>query len=150
MDGVVVLEPGGELPEDRDGVRTGVHPDVVALDGFDEGLADAVALGTADRREAGSEVRRRWPNMLVILTSGYSQVLANGDARGFELLHNYCTSPIRLRAWHVYCGQAVKGSELEERTALPDAADPEKSCQDERRAVTPSSTWKISVKYCCC
>ena len=58
MDGVVVLEPGGDLLQDRDGVWPGVHTGVVALEGFDEGLADAVAFWAADRREARQEVQR--------------------------------------------------------------------------------------------
>ena len=57
MDGVVVLEPFGQALEDRDGVWPWVHADVVALEGLHEGLADAVALGAADGREAGDEVQ---------------------------------------------------------------------------------------------
>ena len=49
MDGVVVLEPGGRLLQNGDGIGAGGHADVVALDGFDEGLADAIALGAAER-----------------------------------------------------------------------------------------------------
>ncbi len=52
MDGVVVLEPGGQLLKDGDGVQPGVHAGIVALEGFDESLADAVAFGAADRCEA--------------------------------------------------------------------------------------------------
>jgi FixJ family two-component response regulator len=37
--------------------------------------------------ELGQEIRRRWPNLRVILTSGYSHVLAKDGARGFDLLH---------------------------------------------------------------
>ena len=37
--------------------------------------------------ELGQEIRRRCPTLPVILTSGYSHVLANGGAQGFELLH---------------------------------------------------------------
>jgi hypothetical protein len=58
VDGVVVLEPGGDLLEDGDGVWPRVHAGIVALEGFDEGLADAVAFGAADRREAWNEVQR--------------------------------------------------------------------------------------------
>ena len=57
MDGVVVLEPFGQALEDGDGVLPWVHADVVALEGLHEGLADAVALGAADGREAGDEVQ---------------------------------------------------------------------------------------------
>ena len=37
--------------------------------------------------ELGQEIRRRHPDMPVILTSGYSSVLAEGGTYGFELLH---------------------------------------------------------------
>ena len=37
--------------------------------------------------ELGEEVRRRYPTLPVILTSGYSNVLAKDGAHGFELLH---------------------------------------------------------------
>lgn len=37
--------------------------------------------------ELGREVRRRWPNLPVVLTSGYSQVLASDARHGFELIH---------------------------------------------------------------
>jgi PAS domain S-box-containing protein len=53
---------------------------------FDVVFSDVVMPGMGGV-ELGNEVRRRWPNMPIILTSGYSQVLASGDARGFELLH---------------------------------------------------------------
>ena len=39
---VVILDPGRELLEDCEGIRTGVHPGIVALEGLHEGLADAV------------------------------------------------------------------------------------------------------------
>lgn len=59
MGGVVVLEPSGELLEDGNGVWPGVHAGIVALQGFDESLADTVAFGAADRREAWNQVQRR-------------------------------------------------------------------------------------------
>ncbi len=58
MDGIAVLEPGGDLLQDGGGVRPGVHAGIVALQGFDERLADAVTLGAADWREAWREVQR--------------------------------------------------------------------------------------------
>lgn len=58
MDCVVVLEPGRQLLEDGGGVRPGTHPGIAALEGFDESLADAVAFGAANRREAQHEVER--------------------------------------------------------------------------------------------
>jgi DNA-binding NtrC family response regulator len=37
--------------------------------------------------ELGEEVRRRYPHVPVVLTSGYSDVLADEGRHGFELLH---------------------------------------------------------------
>lgn len=37
--------------------------------------------------DLGGEIRRRHPNMPVVLTSGYSHVLAQNGKHGFELLH---------------------------------------------------------------
>ena len=37
--------------------------------------------------ELGAEVRRLYPDIPVILTSGYSHVLAQNGQHGFELLH---------------------------------------------------------------
>jgi DNA-binding NtrC family response regulator len=36
--------------------------------------------------ELGEEIRRRYPGLPVVLTSGYSDVLANEGQHGFELL----------------------------------------------------------------
>lgn len=38
--------------------------------------------------ELGREIRRRWPRLPVVLTSGYSHVLAEEGRHGFELLQN--------------------------------------------------------------
>ncbi|WP_245704804.1 response regulator [Belnapia rosea] len=54
--------------------------------GFDVMFSDVVMPGM-NGIELGKEIRRRWPDLPVVLTSGYSHVLANGGARGFELLH---------------------------------------------------------------
>ena len=37
--------------------------------------------------ELGKEIRRLYPDVPVILTSGYSHVLAENGRHGFELLH---------------------------------------------------------------
>ena len=37
--------------------------------------------------ELGREIRRRQPGLPVVLTSGYSHVLAEEGRHGFELLH---------------------------------------------------------------
>jgi PAS domain S-box-containing protein len=52
---------------------------------FDVVFSDVVMPGM-NGVELGQEIRRRWPDLRVILTSGYSHVLANGGAQGFELL----------------------------------------------------------------
>jgi PAS domain S-box-containing protein len=36
--------------------------------------------------ELGKEIRERWPQLPVVLTSGYSHILAEGGAHGFDLL----------------------------------------------------------------
>ncbi len=53
---------------------------------FDVVFSDVVMPGM-NGVELGREIQRRWPEMPVILTSGYSHVLAEGGAKGFELLH---------------------------------------------------------------
>ena len=53
---------------------------------FDVVFSDVVMPGM-NGVELGREIRRRWPDLPVILTSGYSHVLANDGAEGFELLH---------------------------------------------------------------
>ena len=53
---------------------------------FDVVFSDAVMPGMGGV-ELGLEIRRHHPTLPVILTSGYSSVLAEGGTRGFELLH---------------------------------------------------------------
>ena len=53
---------------------------------FDVVFSDVVMPGMSGV-ELGQEIRRRHPDMPVILTSGYSSVLAEGGTYGFELLH---------------------------------------------------------------
>ena len=50
------LQPGGKVLQDERGIGARVHPDVVALEGCDEALADAVAFRAAHGGEAGHEV----------------------------------------------------------------------------------------------
>ena len=57
VDVVVILEPGWQLLEDRDGVWPWVHAGIVTFQGFDEGLADAVAFRATDWREAWNKVQ---------------------------------------------------------------------------------------------
>ncbi len=53
---------------------------------FDVVFSDVVMPGISGV-ELGQEIRRKHPGTPVILTSGYSSVLAAGGTHGFELLH---------------------------------------------------------------
>ncbi len=54
--------------------------------GYDIVFSDVVMPGMSGL-ELGQEIRRRFPDTPVILTSGYSHVLAQNGHHGFELLH---------------------------------------------------------------
>jgi len=60
----------------------------LALDAnrFDLVFSDVVMPGMSGV-ELAREIRRQWPRLRVVLTSGYSHILAHGGAQGFELLH---------------------------------------------------------------
>jgi PAS domain S-box-containing protein len=60
----------------------------LAADGadFDAVFSDVVMPGMSGI-ELGQEIRRLHPDLPVILTSGYSSVLADGGTHGFDLLH---------------------------------------------------------------
>lgn len=49
-------------------------------------FSDVIMPGI-DGVELGKQVRERWPNLTVVLTSGYSHVLADDARHGFSLLH---------------------------------------------------------------
>jgi CheY-like chemotaxis protein len=53
---------------------------------FDLVFTDVVMPGMSGI-DLGLEIRRRWPRLRVVLTSGYSHVLAQDGRHGFELLH---------------------------------------------------------------
>lgn len=53
---------------------------------FDVVFSDVVMPGMGGV-ELGQEIRRRYPGLPVVLTSGYSHVLAEENRHGFELLH---------------------------------------------------------------
>jgi CheY-like chemotaxis protein len=53
---------------------------------FDVVFSDVVMPGMSGV-ELGREIRRLYPNLPVVLTSGYSHVLAEEGRHGFELLH---------------------------------------------------------------
>jgi PAS domain S-box-containing protein len=55
------------------------------VNGFDAVFSDVVMPGMGGI-ELGKEVRRRYPGLPVVLTSGYSHVLAEEGRHGFELL----------------------------------------------------------------
>lgn len=55
-------------------------------DGFDLVFTDVVMPGK-NGFELAKEIRLRWPDLPVALTSGYSHVLADDGSREFELLH---------------------------------------------------------------
>jgi CheY-like chemotaxis protein len=55
-------------------------------DRFDVVFSDVVMPGM-NGIELGQEIRRRHPDLPVVLTSGYSDVLAQNGTFGFELLH---------------------------------------------------------------
>jgi len=54
--------------------------------GFEVVFSDVVMPGMGGV-ELGQEIRRRYPGLPVVLTSGYSHVLAEENRHGFELLH---------------------------------------------------------------
>jgi PAS domain S-box-containing protein len=53
---------------------------------FDVVFSDVVMPGMGGV-ELGQEIRRRYPDLPVVLTSGYSHILAEESRHGFELLH---------------------------------------------------------------
>ena len=56
-----------------------------APDGFDLVFSDVVMPGI-NGVELAQTIRARWPDLPVVLTSGYSHVLAEQGSHGFELL----------------------------------------------------------------
>jgi hypothetical protein len=54
---VVVFDPSWDLLQDGQGIRARLDAGIVALEGLYESLADAVAFGASDWREAGMRER---------------------------------------------------------------------------------------------
>ena len=59
---------------------------IVEVNAFDAVFSDVVMPGMSGI-ELGHEIQRRYPSLPVVLTSGYSHVLAEEGSHGFELLH---------------------------------------------------------------
>jgi PAS domain S-box-containing protein len=53
---------------------------------FDLVFSDVVMPGGMSGVDLANEIRRRWPNLPVVLTSGYSEMLAEGRGSNYELL----------------------------------------------------------------
>lgn len=52
-----------------------------------EGSRGYVKGGGTEVVELGRQIRTRWPDIKVVLTSGYSHVLVDDTRHGFDLLH---------------------------------------------------------------
>ncbi len=72
-------------------------------DRFDVVFSDVVMPGMSGI-DLASEVRRRHPDVPVVLTSGYSHILAQTGAHGFELLHK----PYSVEQLSRVLGKALK------------------------------------------
>ncbi|QXH45116.1 PAS domain-containing protein [Pseudomonas xanthosomatis] len=71
---------------------------------FDLVLSDVVMPGTSGV-ELAHTLRQRWPELPVVLTSGYSQALAGDAHHGFELLNKPYSVDQLLRAFEVVMKQ---------------------------------------------
>jgi hypothetical protein len=59
MHGVVVLHPAIDEGKRGERIRDRANPDIVALEGLNEGLGHAVAFRAFDRGEARGEIERQ-------------------------------------------------------------------------------------------
>jgi len=76
----------------------------VGRERFDLVLSDVVMPGTSGV-ELAHTLRQRWPELPVVLTSGYSQALAGDAHHGFELLNKPYSVDQLLRAFEVVMKQ---------------------------------------------
>ena len=78
---------------------------------FDVVFSDVVMPGMSGI-ELGQEVRRRYPGLPVVLTSGYSHVLAEEGRHGFELLQKpYAAEEVSRVLRRVTQGEGHKGGQ---------------------------------------
>ena len=94
---------GFEVVTQADGVAAlaltrGTEPDVVVLDVRMPGMTGI---------ELGQLVRNRDPGLPVVLTSGYSAVIAEQGSNGFELIQKPYTSATLVRAFHKAIAERV-------------------------------------------
>jgi hypothetical protein len=52
---VIVVDPRWKLLQDGEGIRTRLDANIISLEGFHEGFADAIAFRAANGRKAGHE-----------------------------------------------------------------------------------------------
>lgn len=68
-----------------------------------------------DGLELGRQIRARWPEIAVVLTSGYSHVLADDSRHGFPLLHK----PYSVNELSRLLGEICIGEERKRQSAIP-------------------------------
>ncbi len=73
-------------------------------DAFDIVFSDVVMPGIGGL-ELGAYIRERWPDLPVLLTSGYSDVIARHGTMGFELLHKPYTIALLAAALRRIAGR---------------------------------------------
>jgi len=89
----VLTELGVEVTWATDGARA-LETLIGAQGAFDLVFSDVV-MPAMSGIELGAAIRQRWPGLRVVLTSGYSHVLAEEGVRDFELLEKpYSTSAL--------------------------------------------------------
>lgn len=82
-----------------------------ATDRFDVVFSDVVMPGMSGV-DLGREVRLRYPGVPVILTSGYSNVLAEDGSHGFELIHK----PYSIEQLSAVLQKTIRGSRRRSRS----------------------------------